>query len=819
MNSEESTGEEAISEVSRGLVDYTSVTWSEAIKTEEKDTTSKVQLEQPIEDNFAFRCNKDKSVRRLRLRDVWTYLSADTRECMEWLTHLDQILVTNLSIWTEIHGKDKFMAMKENGIFNNIETFISETSRISNRIKRVTQVDPQVKQALAEMNGLTGYLQNDIEPVDWKDELSKLAHGGEKHGGEDWMEKFEQALDTIYVPSTQPEFISFEDYIKSNQWKTSGSSSIGHLEWHIGNKRGKFKARKNMLEALYSPEELIDLCRRWDGVLRSRGFIKDELSKRRLAVASNIEAYLFESYIMRIVGHGYKNWKYITLDETAQTQHERNSGVVEKLKDDMWALPFDFKGFDHQPTTQEIQAIISKTVSRARIPHAHQNDWEQITTTVISSYAKSRISLTLPSGQVVEEHVSGGLPSGVRWTSLLGNQWNAAVTQIARERTASVLGYDPVLTAGVKGDDTYIIAKRPLELYIFRLAYASINAIGVDSKFGISKGICEFLRNEISGTGMRGWSNRSIPSITQRKPWNPQPWGISAGVSILHSNIQTLERRVQFQLDFLHQASKNKWSKFTEQESKWLELPTRLGGFGLYRWKGEVPDKPFPRKEGREVRFSGIRPSPQLTWITLSEKELVEYSNISLNNMIASDDIQGMQSKIGRNELELIRTTKIVWRKEDVLWNTHWATGPQAPEISEKVYWPKQVERAERNEEFELTVTQFMREYAIASRITKLPTLRKMIERYYPRTYVLMRKYEQKGWHRTDAIRLATGDVPLDILQQIHPALAVFVKEYVLASGVKVWQGRRTIGQKLYETTRIACSSIYSSAANAMYWY
>ena len=155
-----------------------------------------------------------------------------------------------------------------------------------------------------------------------------------------------------------------------------------------------------MVTYLYTTDELYDLCKRWDGRLISRAFTKDELSKRRIAVASNIESYLCESYLLYNMTHVYKSWKYITLDESPAVEHNRTIEVSKLLKSGKWALPFDFKNFDHQPTTEEIQTIMSHDLNGVDVPKQYLQEWNNIKYKVINSYSNNTMSMSINNKKV-----------------------------------------------------------------------------------------------------------------------------------------------------------------------------------------------------------------------------------------------------------------------------------------------------------------------------------------------------------------------------------------------------------------------------------
>lgn len=781
-----------------GLIDQTS----------HPNTTKKTVLIDEVEDNWLPRAHSDLSVRRLRLKDLWPHFSPKTRDFASYLTDLDLILTTNLLIWIELWGTKWGHYLRHRGWFNSISSFISATSTISSQVKRYPGTSVY-KSMFAEMNVLTGYLQNDLEPTDWHDKLKDLANGGNDHS-DSWEVDFKTHLDNVVTNYSTKQFTTLKQYIESGVWITSGSSSIGKVQWSKGTEHGKFKARKNMLTTIMTSDELLTLVQEWDGRLESKGFTKDELSKRRIAVASNIQAYLSESYVLYNLGHIYKNWKYITLDESPSEQHNRNVKMCDLLSEGQWALPFDFKNFDHQPTTHDITTIFDKCVSLIRVPAVFRAEWKSITNKIRDSYHNSTIEMTM-NGKTYKETVSGGLPSGVRLTSLLGNVWNATVTDMARTRANHVAGYQLPLEIGVRGDDTYILSPDPAILFLFRLSYESVNAIGLDSKFGISQTTCEFLRNEIGDRSVVGWPNRSIPSITQRKPWNPMPWDLFSDPTTVSNNIYTLERRLR-PCEWLHSANMLKWAKFTGQSFRWLQLPRHMGGAGLYPFEGYIPSSCLPKFELPSISFSNkIQPHPPLDWIDLTESQLVDLNTKLLTAKLATDDVQGVQHAIRSNYLAKVRSTNITWSRTLIHKPLKLLSRCDGPSPTDKFvrfpYFP----------ETNIEAIQLIRLYPYVAKVAQIPPLSEVLKSKYTSFYSVMRGFERSGWHRTDAINLANGQIPTEPLKKLHPILAPYVRRYIKAKGCLYWRGRKNISRNIITASNAAVTSLLSQPTVNMY--
>lgn len=785
------------------------------------DRTTYVKLPEDVEDGFNTRTAADASVRRLRLRDIYPHLTSEEKHAVGFLTGMDLIAATNVTVWILIHGVNKFNYLKKHGWWNSTEDFLTASSTAASEIKRMDGDWFGWKQALAEVNVLTGYLQNDLEEVDWHEKLLELAHGGNEHGlvNSDWDSDFKEALTstTGLVPKVKQ--MTLREYIESKMWLTAGSSSIGEVKWTFDEKSGKFKARKNMLTYLFTVDELVDMVYKWNGRLMSKAFTKDELSKRRIAVASNIEAYLSESYVLYHLGHPYKNWEYFTLDESPGKQHARNADIMSLLQRGEWALPFDFKNFDHQPTTKEIQMIVNKYIELINAGNNMSSDFELISRRVVASYENSVIEMS-KNGKTWKETVTGGLPSGVRLTSLLGNQWNAAMTHIVRGMASKLCGLDLTSTIGIKGDDTYIISSSPGFLACFRLCYEAINAIGLDAKFAIMPTECEFLRNAISKSGIRGWSNRAIPTLTQRKPWSPQPWKPDAAVATVADGIWTLERRLGYYIPRLHMINRKKWSKFTGQSDNWLRLPIRMGGYGIYPFAGKVPNNTLPTIELPKINTNIPKHNAieQPKWIKLNEEQFTAYQQVGLTQMMATDDIPGTQSVFGRKFLNNIRNLRVEWADSPLvpdpkLWKK--VRGPSQKLVGP---WPSDKVKVDYNDELEMSVTQFLREAKLVQKVVDIP-IAELLKQFYPYTYIQMKAFETRGWHRADAIDLAQGITPTERVTRINPILTSFVKEAVQNTGVRFWRGRKNIASKLYQVTENAVLQLSNQSIYTMYNY
>lgn len=772
--------------------------------------------------DLEFRCPTDRATRRLHYDDIKNFISKDTARAVCWLKHLDPIAITNIACWVEINGYGLFQILLEGGLFNDIKSLMEVGSDLSSYVKRFTYDEDNLKQALSEINVLTGFLNVDVIPVDWVTKMMELAHGGEPHGVDQaaWLNIFKSSLDEVsrgYGPD-RVKFMPLDEYISSGKWITGGSCTIGKVHWEFEGKGGKFRARKNMVQLLFDKDELYHIVMNWNGITESEAFIKNEIAKRRLAVASNFEAYITDSYMLYLYGHSWKNWKYVTLDETPRESQLRTAHISHLLANKSYALPFDYDSFDHQAQTPELMIIVRKFVDAIDVPPSYRETWTKIKRLILSGYERGVMRIRKPDGEIVETKVTGGLPSGVRLTSLIGNVWNATVTNLVVGLATTLTGGKEPQAVGVRGDDTYVLSDSPTYLGLVRRLYQAVNARGKDTKFGIATGVCEFLRNEISPTGQRGWANRTITSVTQRKPWTSAPWEVDQQVTITRCAIDTLSRRVGRELTFLHRANKTKWSRFYRQSTNWLHLPRRMGGIGLYEDRGMRPSGKLPLAVVDRVHYSNVIPTAP-PWAVMSGEEQLAYSQLEMTRRLSTDDIP-KASLAKKNELiDAVRKTKITWSK--VTPTPILPIEARCPQATKPAQWPAKF-RAPR-EVLELgpnVQVSFEEALSSASSVAraKNTTVRKVLQPLFPATWNIISQWEARGWHRTDAINMALGKTPTELTFPLHPELSTFVEEAIRRRCGR-WVGRRYIASRLYGYTRGAVQSIIEKGGLYVYAY
>lgn len=919
------------------------------------------------------RSRADTRNTRLTLVDMWPYLSSTLKRILMALDGLDLITITNLAVWATMWGHQHLVSLWRTGCLNDAYTFVTGMSKLSAFVKRLPG-SQAAKQMFCEASTLAGYVHEPWPDFKFDEEVPLLAEGGMDHGPE-WLDRFSASLDEVAVNASLPDdYVSFEEFVKGGQWMTAGSASIGTVEWTYGENKGKFKARKNMVCDIYTDDEIYQMALDWDGTVPSRPFTKNEMGKIRLAVASGFPAYLNEAYVFRLFGSTYRSYTGVTLDEPPLAGHNRMVRCTDAFARDCYGLPWDYKRFDHQVSTDEMEVMFSHVY--AKISHLLPSDLAAIEHTVMAKVKDSyRKNIMLPSnsgvsqddwvcnnegqgrvlyappghgkstfiskrknlkiadtddwsdcdmptfrqlikdndlvvtnlwhlakevwnevpvcwtladplwcenimaskvnrklakswmprilenvppphvktihlaeGQYIADyisviddfcgfrkigksgtfktpmyHVTGGLPSGIRGTSVYGNLWNAAMTQTVRKMAVQILGYDPVIEISLKGDDALLIAKHPAELYVLRVCYAACNLEGNDAKFGISLGQGEFLRDEYSPEHVRGWSARLICSITQYKPWGSGTWDPNQDVAIILNSIAAVQRRSSQSLKSIEDAAIRKWTKVTLQSAAWLALPKRLGGLGLLPWGGLVPSRLLPRTRRPLMKF-GATHTPAPTWIDMTPDQHQVYCDTIMTLKTHDIDVPGTAAVFSRPWVASVRRTKVTWKFDPLF--VQMPMPVMAPTIHDRLRtntdWPNYNERNEDPVDSRYPkLLQLLREYTNVKRSSefsdlKIPSLSTILQEQYPRFWQRVADAEARGWHRTDAIELAKGQVPTEPVNSINPILTVFVQRLV-EPYIKKLRKRRYIAGALSTITAIAVECVKNSPIHRLY--
>jgi len=365
------------------------------------------------------RTKTDVALRRTRLLDWVMYFRKSKRMAdLELILYgsregYDLIFVTNLLAATAVLGIDWYKRWDWLGAFRgDLQHYIDVAKRV-NDLAKSTGIAEQQWTWFVECASLSGYRNTPFPGFDVEVEAEALAHGGEEHNyyGHNW-----DALVNEFLPMDyhHAKWTPFSEWVSDAGWLTSGASSVGRL--HLKTADGKslsLKARKNMLADVVDLEELAD------DTLTHRGqqnftIIKSELGKLRLAVAGDIHTYLKMTWVNELLGGAYYDWPGNTSEENFEEQTVRLARMLE-LCSKMFGLPYDYAGFDHQPTTKEIVGIVKHLCAHARLnvpPHG-QSEFDQITSSIIEGFYSATLETRLPAKRKELVYIDGD--SIVKW--------------------------------------------------------------------------------------------------------------------------------------------------------------------------------------------------------------------------------------------------------------------------------------------------------------------------------------------------------------------------------------------------------------------
>lgn len=635
------------------------------------------QFETLMVETFPPRAKMDLSIRRNRANDFFSYLKAYQKADLVYLfssiikDNFDYIFVCNIMNVTCVLGRPWIDRMKFLGAFDNDLAHYIAVAKKLNDIIKTKGVDDENWTEYAEAATLCGYRNPPFKGFDPVKETQSLAEGGDIHNyyGVDFQELCNTELKMEVLPVT---YISFHDYVTKAEWLTAGASSVGSLEVEVEEgKTKKIKAKKNTVPDVYDLEELFEKCLTW-AKQENYSIIKSELGKIRMAVASDMPMYLQMSWVNYLLNGAYNQWPGSTTDEDFEAQTKRMFRML-TLCSKMLGLPFDYAAFDHQPTTEELKSIVRVILNAARrnVPISDLAMYDKIAENVLTSFDHSflewRNSPERPSFKV-----EGGLMSGLRFTSLVGNAWNTVMTGLVmRLLTEMGLNTDSIQRY-IRGDDSAIYIPNWGMGAMVKLGYDAVGVKAGEGKFSLQARAMEFLRIWYEDR-CYGYPMRAIPGLTQRKPWNPEPWAAEGTISAIYEVVRILRRRIPLKeanISKLWNHLKTRWCRNHNLPVACLKTPKFLGGLGvegglgpLYRIVPPIrTDKKYPAWFAVTNQNTWRANRIELYYKTEYEENILpervkEIAKNQLLNTLASDDVPAVSSALRKQWLEDIRHT------------------------------------------------------------------------------------------------------------------------------------------------------------------
>lgn len=554
----------------------------------------------------------------------------------------------------------------------------------------------------AECAGLTGYRQPPIEGFDLRKEAEDLATGGGRGIGTPGVTFASQVPIALAMNVPRREYVSFEDYIRSGEWATAGASSVGRVEVEYveegEEKQFKFKPSKSQLREVMTDDEIIDYVEAHTEQVNV-AIVKAELAKLRIAVSGDLATYLRMSWLTRLLNSAYNDWPGSTTEEGLAEQTNRLIMMLQTLKKH-WGLPFDFKAFDHQPTTEEILLIVDWLFAHMmqNVPVERAAEVRRQMAIVRGGFEHA-VLIVRDEGGDTEFAVRGGLMSGLRWTSIIGNAWNSVVTACVIESLAGLGISRAVVARWIRGDDSAIVCLDWQSASVVAHAFQWVGAEGGFGKFSIWPEEFEFLRQQVGPDGVSAYGVRAVPGWSQRKPWTNEPWRPFASLEAQAEVRDLLIRRGYDEgaVWRLWRATASAYCRKKRVALRWLTVPAALGGLGLEPWQGWLPSErlPTPRLPELTIKNSIGRTLADVERIAASINP--EYSRVEARS-IAERELQPLLLSNARPEvLRLLREPvfKVGWHKVEVIApRAVWTEGPRLQTLQPVVGVVEQLTRS-----------------------------------------------------------------------------------------------------------------------------
>jgi hypothetical protein len=773
-----------------------------------------IKTDQEAVEQLGVGTTEQLSIRRTRWDDC---KAATGIPHVNLLANMGYIGALNLSYAAHLHGPEFLFTLAALNALESQPRYQEVTAIITRYVKKEKMAMTQ-RLRYAECGTLTGYrlLSDTInnssstpgKAFDVLDEAKLLAEGGEEHGLSDWDQRFTEGIKEVMAGQVvRPvPWMTLEEYIASEVWRTSGASSYGRVEYILEKKEKHFKARKNFLLDVYTPQELAGLVLEHAGEQTSTAFVKPELGKLRVAVTGDLWTYLMMSYLAYLSAESYTTWVGNTLEERRLEQMIRMELTLMQLEG-CYSLPFDYKAYDHQPTTKEIQELATSYFQNAlfNTPEEHKDAIRRMIKWIERGFQSSWCTIVI-NGKKESILVLGGLQSGIRVTSLIGNMWNQVVTAVVLKMLGRVKEH--LKASYIRGDDSTSIWASYMDCVAMRLGYASVNAIGHDSKYGIHHEETEFLRIWYTKYRVYGYPNRAIPGIVQRKPWTSEPWDPNASEINAIKSLRIAARRLSLDTTEMEEKMVRVYMKKKRLPIEIARVPVSMGGLGILPWTGAVPSDPYPRVPARVAEFkvhpeSWRRYEEEVRKVVptadIPEKCYRERQQEQMALKASADDIPNYRRTLRQIHEKLVEK----WKK-GLRWVQHRIRT-----------WGGSIDLWQMRALRSLSTVQDIRvydnsceagakyfgkhkceqEWATAAWVASVTGTRTVdiFSEIKPEAMSAIKELEKRGMHRTDAVSFVSGKVALTYTTPLHEVMYRTVELTVAAAIEQIMEAKHKI--------------------------
>lgn len=633
---------------------------------------------------WPYRDTLGKSQRRARITDMLLLfrrkdrLSFLEKVLTSMARNFDYVLVLNLLVAAYIFGEVWWYKLRKVGLFDgDLDHFVLVAKWLNDKIKFFGLTDPDPFWYV-ELSNLVGLRNPGFGDWDKIEEVRKLAEGGLDFDFFGMTFESEFRRHCPLIPG-KVEAMSFFEYIDSLNWVTAGSSTIGELR--VEDSEGKIHVigcRKNTLKAVFTTKQLYDEAMN-PQIAPNFGIEKAEKAKQRIVVKSTVRDYLRDSYIIYLTGGAAKKVEGIVKGQTPYEEFSRLMQMIKNLETDL-GLGFDYKGFDHQPTTEQLVTIMKGLADcgRRNCRQSDLTEFDEITKMSIFSLRNSIV--TAVDGKRSETfRVTGGLLSGLAATSSFGDLWNKTMTGAMLE-LSSRFGVVNGHMAYESGDDSAIFPRNWASGVINVLCFSALGVEGGEGKFslrgnrpGVRKngagGEIEFLRQDISiDGGVKGYPARAIGGITGKGGTADSGWTTYATMTAWKSASATLVRRIpsrRKEVEEIWDHLSGVWLRNLSLPRAIVYVPVASGGLGLMPVeigvKYSVNERVFANPT-KDVKILDVNPENAAT----IQRYASERYNLALDGAfcqkLAEDDFSN--TLLGDNLPEVSSMVRRSWNKK-----------------------------------------------------------------------------------------------------------------------------------------------------------
>lgn len=777
------------------------------------------------------RSSTDLALRRSRLLD-WVLVFKQTgradilrRVLCGTRSGWDLIFVTNVVVATYVFGESWWQRWHWLGAFDADLVHFVEVAKEVHNIAKTTGIRDKDWTYYVETSGLSGYRNLPYEGFDVLAEAASLAEGGDVHDyfGYTWDELCERFLPMSFKPV---KYVPFKDWVLEGEWLTGGASSVGRVEFEVDGKPDHVKARKNVVLDVVDVEELARAAEMSELQVNTT-VIKSELSKVRLAVAGDINTYLQMTWITRLLGGAYYEWPGNTSEEGFEAQTIRLSRMLE-LCSRMYGLPYDYAGFDHQPTQDELLGIVAHLCRHARrnVPPEYYDEFDSIVARVVAGW-KTAVLKTTFEGVLHIMRVTGGLMSGLRWTSIVGNAFNSVATGLCL-LLLEAWGIDTdQIERYIRGDDSAVFVPNWPTGAAMNVAYDGMGVKGGVGKFSLQIGKMEFLRVWFD-TRCRGYPCRSVPGLTQRKPWSSDPWTEDMVLRALYEGLRTTKRRLNGDFSHLDDAwdvLKRVWCRNHNLPVDVVATPTWNGGLGIepmpFGWLYKV-DPPIPKLDiGDSIKITNLNGwRRDKTMAYADEKYGIDASPFiddlvqsEVSSTLTADSVPAFARHARQAWLKRVRSAGCRVQKSRL----------DAPTLVLPL--PASEYRADNITSLMLRLKALAPLYGICPELatakadyvrfqSELP-FRQWLRSYFPKAYTWMSVFH-KSWHMSEVIDYLVGSLTF-APTIIHPALVGLVT--LTAAGLLQPKKHTVRGASLVVAHQAELLIAQTQISQIVYWW